>query len=247
MTEAQVLEKLDKFKNVIISLKQELEDYKKLYSDAQNTINSHEKRIYELQSDLSKCKSSLQENDTLVEGLLNTNMDYQNEAKKSNSQLLVAENAIIKANELIRKDRKEIKELDNKNKSLLLEISSLKEEIILLKTENKKQEDTAEKDSSISKATHNYRLGRTTEEILKRALKFIDELYFNVNEESNVVYLNNEKSAKEKAGLSDREFDVFIDRLTTIKYDNEPLIKKEDDRYVSSFKKNFIKDWVSNE
>lgn len=247
MTEAQVLEKLDKFKSVIINLKQELEDYKKLYSDAQFVINSHEKRIYELQSDLSKCKSSLQENDTLVEGLINTNIDYQNEAEKSNIQLLAAENAIIKANELIKKDRKEIKELDNKNKSLLLEVSSLKEEIILLKTETKKQEDTTEKDASISKATHNYRLGRTTEEILKRALKFIDELYFNINEEGNIVYLNNEKSAKEKAGLSDREFDVFIDRLTTIKYDNEPLIKKEDDRYVSSFKKNFIKEWVSSE
>lgn len=245
MTEAQVLDKLDKFKNVIINLKQELEEYKKLYSDAQFVINSHEKRICELQSDLSKSKSSLEENESLVEGLLNTNMDYQNEAKNSNSQLLAAENAIIKANELIKKDRETIKELDNKNKSLLLEVSSLKEENTLLK--NKKQEDTTEKDSCISKATHNYRLGRTTEEILKRALKFIDELYFNVNEEGNIVYLNNEKSAKEKAGLSDREFDVFIDRLTTIKYDNEPLIKKEDDRYVSSFKKNFIKDWVSNE
>lgn len=247
MTEAQVLDKLDKFKNVIINLKQELEDYKKLYSDAQFVINSHERRICELQSDLSKSKSSLEENDSLVEGLLNTNMDFQNETKKLNSQLLAAENEIIKANELIKKDRKEIKELDNKNKSLLLEISSLREENESLKNETKKQEDTTEKDSSISKATHNYRLGRTTEEILKRALKFIDELYFNVNEEGNIVYLNNEKSAKEKAGLSDREFDVFIDRLTTIKYDNEPLIKKEDDRYVSSFKKNFIKEWVSNE
>ena len=217
MTEAQVLDKLDKFKNVIINLKQELEDYKKLYSDAQFVINSHERRICELQSDLSKCKSSLEEN------------------------------AIVKANELIKKDRKEIKELGDKNKSLLLEISSLREENESLKNETKKQEDTTEKDSSISKATHNYRLGRTTEEILKRALKFIDELYFNVNEEGSVVYLNNEKSAKEKAGLSDREFDVFIDRLTTIKYDNEPLIKKEDDRYVSSFKKNFIKEWVSSE
>lgn len=245
MTEAQVLDKLDKFKNVIINLKQELEEYKKLYSDAQFVINSHEKRICELQSDLSKSKSSLEENESLVEGLLNTNMDYQNEVKNSNSQLLAAENAIIKANELIKKDRETIKELDNKNKSLLLEISSLKEENTSLK--NKKQEDTTEKDSSISKATHNYRLGRTTEEILKRALKFIDELYFNVNEEGNVVYLNNEKSAKEKAGLSDREFDVFMDRLTTIKYDNEPLIKKEDDRYISSFKKNFIKEWVSSE
>lgn len=245
MTEAQVLDKLDKFKNVIINLKQELENYKKLYSDAQKTIVAHEKRIYELQSDLSKSKSSLEKNDSLVEGLLNTNMDYQKDLEKSNNQLLVAENAIVKANELIKKDRNKIKELSDKNKSLLLEVSSLKEENTSLK--NKKQEDATEKDSSISKATHNYRLGRTTEEILKRALKFIDELYFNVNEEGNIVYLNNEKSAKEKAGLSDREFDVFIDRLTTIKYDNEPLIKKEDDRYVSSFKKNFIKDWVSNE
>ena len=128
MTEAQVLDKLEKFKNIIINLKQELEDYKKLYSDAQNTNESYEKRIFELQSDLSKNKSSSEELDSFIESLSNTNLEYQKDLEKSKNQLQAAENAIIAANELIKKDRNKIKELDDKNKSLLLKISYLEEE-----------------------------------------------------------------------------------------------------------------------
>lgn len=124
------------------------------------------------------------------------------------------------------------KELQDKLKNL---------ESSLIKTPSEHQSN-----NTISKETIPYRFGSTTTSVMQKAKSFIEDLYKTATQIDGKYYLGNPKISAKNVGLSEREFNVFMNRLSEcLELNGVPLIYQLNGGWMSNLSKINLIDYIS--
>lgn len=99
--------------------------------------------------------------------------------------------------------------------------------------------------STLTQDTIPFRFGRTSKEVMSKVIKFIEELYRGIDEKNSILTLNNPMDVKTRLGLSQKEFDVFTDRLTKMSINGKFVLYVEDGKYKTVFKKDWLQQYVT--
>lgn len=99
--------------------------------------------------------------------------------------------------------------------------------------------------STLTQNTIPFRFGRTSKEVMSKVIKFIEELYRGIDENNSILTLNNPMDVKTRLGLSQKEFDVFTDRLTKMSINGKFVLYVEDGKYKTVFKKDWLQQYVT--
>ena len=187
MTEEQVLEKLRKFKDVIVSLK--------------NEISERDDAIRALKMSLDSEKD---EHEAEIE-------KFKIENDKLSKQAKISEDGFQKITE----------ELQAREQ----ELADVKKQL-----ENKEYV----KENNLVK----YRFGTAQPQVKEKFVEFIKSLYKDSKIESDEYVLNLNNSIE---GLSENTRKTFLDRLLSIKKDNESLIRViANGKYMTQYEQDFV-------
>lgn len=135
-------------------------------------------------------------------------------------------------------------ELENTNKELVHRIKILEDKLVNYKTETKPA--NIQERSVISKETIPYKFGSTTASVMQKAKNFIEELYKDSAPVNGVYSLNNPSIASTTVGLSEKEYTVFMNRLSEcLEYDGVPLLYQDNGTWKSNLSKMKLIDFIS--
>lgn len=236
-----------------LSKDKEIENIRKEHESSLKTLQN----LYE--SELTNVKNVtdniLAENKGLKEN--NLSVDRINESLKS---AIATKTELEEKNKELSEKVKRLEEIINSSKAEIKEVKVVKRELpptpvpsVNSNIATVKEEDTAKEathtirnQSSIDKETLPYRFGRTSKTIMEKVDLFLDALYDGTRKDSSgITLLSDTKAAKELVGLSDREYEVFMDRLSSLDYNATPLIWEQDGRYHTNFDKSWVKTYIS--
>ena len=119
-----------------------------------------------------------------------------------------------------------------------------------IETTNKPVEvkDTNTKETAAIKGTAPYHFGITSKTVIDKLTEFINEIYNNStkSQDNSFTILSNLRQAKEKIGLTDQEYDVFVNRLQEMEGPNGmPLLVITDNKARSYFSRDWMIQYVS--
>jgi seryl-tRNA synthetase len=136
---------------------------------------------------------------------------------------------------------KEIKALELKNKETEKKFEEAKRKIQEL--ENQLKEEIPVKRSE-DDTLYAYKFGRTSKRIMTKCVDFLGHL-FNGQDSGEIIILQNPEAAKKLADINDKQFNVFMDRLTSMKINGTPVLYKEGSDYKTKFKYDFLCDYLT--
>ena len=100
--------------------------------------------------------------------------------------------------------------------------------------------------SEITENTIPYNFGRTSKEIMNKVLLLIDELFEGVSLNNNNEYpLNNPQIVCEKVDMDKVTLSTVLNRLTSMTYNNKPLLVYKGNLYYATIDKDTIKNYIS--
>lgn len=137
--------------------------------------------------------------------------------------------------------QKKIESLEKKNQDSEKKIIEAKNKIKELEAELNKEEPKKASDDDILYA---YKFGRTSKRIMTKCIDFLEQL-FNGQDSGEIIVLQNPETAKKLADINDKQFTVFMDRLTSMKINGTPVIYKEGSDYKTKFKYDFLCDYLT--
>lgn len=138
-------------------------------------------------------------------------------------------------------------ELELKNKELVDKIKNLELQKSQAARNESEKTSVPQERNLISKETVPYRFGSTTPTVMQKAKNFIDELYKDSVQMNNVYILGNPKPAADKAGLTEKEYEVFMNRLSEcLEYNGVPLLYQQDGNWKSNLSKIKLVDYISS-
>ena len=138
-------------------------------------------------------------------------------------------------------------ELELKNKELVDKIKNLELQKSQVTLNESEKTSVPQERNLISKETVPYRFGSTTPTVMQKAKNFIDELYKDSVQMNNVYILGNPKPAADKAGLTEKEYEVFMNRLSEcLEYNGVPLLYQQDGNWKSNLSKIKLVDYISS-
>ncbi len=138
--------------------------------------------------------------------------------------------------------KNKIETLEKKNKESEQKITEAKNKIAEL--ENQLNEEVPKKEKSDEDKIRVYKFGRTSKRIMTLCVNFLDKL-FNGQDNEEIITLQNPEIAKKQSEINDKQFKVFMDRLTSMKINGTPIIYKEGDEYKTKFKFDFLCDYLT--
>lgn len=136
---------------------------------------------------------------------------------------------------------KEIETLELKNKETEKKFEEAKKKIQEL--ENQLKEEIPVKKSE-DDTLYNYRFGHTSKRIMTKCVDFLGYLY-NGQDDGDIIILQNPEVAKKSAEITDKQFNVFMDRLSSMKVNGTPIIYKDGENYKTKFKYDFLCDYLT--
>ena len=109
---------------------------------------------------------------------------------------------------------------------------------------------TSKADELVSEinGTAKYHFGVTSKPVISKLVSFIEEIFKNStkSQDNSFTILSNLKQAKNEIGLTDKEYDVFINRLQEMEGPNGmPLLVIVDNKARSYFDKDWMIQYVS--
>lgn len=135
----------------------------------------------------------------------------------------------------------EIRTLELKNKETEKKFEEAKRKIREL--ENQLKEEIPVKKNE-DDALYTYKFGRTSKRIMTKCIDFLGQL-FNGQDSGEIIVLQNPEIAKKLADINDKQFNVFMDRLTSMKVNGTPIIFKDGENYKTKFKYDFLCDYLT--
>lgn len=100
--------------------------------------------------------------------------------------------------------------------------------------------------SEITENTIPYNFGRTSKEIMNKVLLLVDELFEGVSLNNNNEYpLNNPQIICEKVDMDKVTLSTVLNRLTSMAYNNKPLLVYKGNLYYATIDKDTIKNYIS--
>ena len=139
-------------------------------------------------------------------------------------------------------------ELESTNKELLDKIKILEDALAKKSKETtiEPNASTVQERSVISKGTIPYKFGSTTATVMQKAKSFIEELYRDSVQMNGVYILGNPNEAATKVGLSEKEYNVFMNRLAEcLEFDGVPLLYQQGGEWKSNLSKVKLVDFIS--
>lgn len=268
MTEFEVIEKLKFFKETIMSLKRELndrqiiiEEQRSQIDDLQKSFNSCEIIVEEKVSEIKKLEEELFKNNQTIDNLQKDDNEFKSiiESQKIEIETLNKEIETLKEknNELTKSNQEKInneiilkKEIHKKD----FQLTELSEHITDLEKSLKEKEDEINsiKDADLKikeddlNSLINYNFGKTTESVKNAFIKFIEALYEDVSMDGEEYKLSSWSSATKRSGVSSKAARVFSNRLTSMTYRNDQLIRETPNGILSQFDKDFIIKYCTN-
>lgn len=260
MTEKEVLEKFETYKNAIVKLKEKIKSKDEMIADTANllqeTKDEYEKQIFKLTERLGNDDKVMIQHNEMFGELANEYSSFREKTLGTIKHLV--ENVIEKQESTIESLTKVThKELEYTDEISMLEsqIQTLKDAIVEKDKIIKQKEieidrlnATTEVDIPTDEREEyfRYKFGRTTKTVMGKLLQFIDALYDGItNQEVEKIQLNDPLECKERLGLTQKEFDIFLNRLMGIKVNGKSLIEVLNNIYVANFKDDWIKQYVS--
>ena len=132
----------------------------------------------------------------------------------------------------------------------ILEKKNEESEKKILEAKNKIQELEAKlneeepKKVSEDDTLYAYKFGRTSKRIMTKCVLFLENL-FDGQDSGEIITLQNPEIAKNKSDINDKQFNVFMDRLTSMKINGIPIIYKEGSEYKTKFKYDYLCDYLT--
>ena len=207
------------------------------------------KEITRLSEENSRLNNSI---DTLTDE--NNTLKLKNieaERKSENFDQLVKLNdeLTLKVNELST-TLERIYQEHNNNKTPQIKRKMPEDDKSSVETTNKPVEvkDTTPKETAAIKGTAPYHFGITSKTVIDKLTEFINEIYNNStkSQDNSFTILSNLRQAKEKIGLTDQEYDVFVNRLQEMEGPNGmPLLVITDNKARSYFSRDWMIQYVS--
>lgn len=198
-------------------------------------------------ADIESLKTALDDKDKALDTYKESSSLKLKELEESNKKVneetkLTISRLTEKVQELTRvKD-----ELTNNNNELLSKVSRL-EEALANKTEKPSSTEVKNERNIVSKDTIPYKFGSTTPTIMQKAKDFIGSLYEHATEENGVFILGKPEEASKSVGLSQKEFDVFMNRLSEcLEFDGVPLLYNQNGIWKSNLTKIKLIDYISS-
>lgn len=268
MTEAEVIEKLKFFKETIIALKKDnldkdlvIEEQRSQIDDLKKSFESCEAIVNEKVGEISYLNETINKNNKLLETFEEEDNEYRNliETQKIEIENLKKElessnekydNILKKSQECESREivlNKEIHKKDFQINELSNEIENLKS-LLKEKDEIKNKSTTAEiviKEGDLSSLI-NYNFGKTTESVKNAFVKFVEALYENSHLDGEEYILSSWSESAKKSGVSSKAASVFSNRLTSMTYRNDHLIRETPNGIISQFDKDFIIKYCTN-
>lgn len=118
--------------------------------------------------------------------------------------------------------------------SKTVEIASLKSEIENIRAESHK-----------SREILNYKFGKTSKEVMAKALNFIAGLYHSAPYTNGVYTLNDPQVSKANAEINDREFEIFMNRLALVTVNGKKFIENNNGVLTTTFDEKYIKEYLT--
>ena len=134
-----------------------------------------------------------------------------------------------------------IKNLELKNKEAEKKFEEAK--IKIQELENQLKEEVTVKKSG-DDTLYNYRFGHTSKRIMTKCVNFLKYL-FDGQDNGEIIILQNPEIAKKSAEITDKQFNVFLDRLLSMKVNGTPIIFKDGEDYKTKFKYDFLCDYLT--
>lgn len=211
-------EELRQIKEDFNSIKKSLDEKIVEYDNLKSDTDA---KITELEGAARKIDDETQLNISRLTEKVNSLTSVKNELETTNNEL-----------------REKIKLLEQKLIDAVKPISNNNERIL-------SNTHTQER-STISKETIPYKFGSTTASVMEKAKSFIEEMYRDSIFMNNVYALGNPKDAASKVGLSEKEYSVFMNRLSEcLEFDGVPLMYEQDGTWKSNLSKMKLIDFIS--
>ena len=129
---------------------------------------------------------------------------------------------------------KDNEELSKKFEEAKIKIQELENQLKEEVTVKKSEDDTL----------YNYRFGHTSKRIMTKCANFLKYL-FDDQDNGEIITLQNPEIAKKSAEITDKQFNVFLDRLLSMKVNGTPIIFKDGEDYKTKFKYDFLCDYLT--
>lgn len=232
MTEKEVIEKLQYFKESIKELVSIIKSNQALLLEKDDIIENLTKELECSNSNEVLNTKALSEKDEIIESL-NKEIELLKSEKESVESNL---------NKIIEEMTKTLEEKDciiNENQIL---IDGLKKP-----TSKKTTSKKADKDEIKSISVKHYNFGKTTEEVKDAFIRYIEALYKDAPFESDDYKLSSWDDAKTESGISEKAANVFKSRLTSMKVNGDIIIRETEKGNYTHFDKDFTINYCTSE
>jgi chromosome segregation ATPase len=227
------------------ALKNTWDEQKHLTSE----LEDKEKIISQLRDDISRLTNNINTLTTENSQLKTEHIEVERKSEQFNSLVKTNEDLNTKVNELSATLERIYAETNNPT-VIKRKDSNHQDNKVTIETTNRPLE-VKDKEMSTTEinGTAKYHFGITSKPVISKLVSFIDELFKNStkSEDKSFTILSNLKQAKERIGLTDKEYDVFISRLQEMEGPNGmPLLIIVDNKARSYFDKDWMIQYVSS-
>lgn len=136
---------------------------------------------------------------------------------------------------------KQIEILESEKEKQLKNNITLKEKINELENQLKEEIPARKTDEDI---LYTYKFGRTSKRIMTKCIDFITALY-NGQDSGEIIVLQDPSISKAEADITDKQFNVFMDRLSSMKISGNPIIYKDGNDWKTKFKLDFLCEYLT--
>lgn len=236
MTEKEVIEKLQYFKESIKELVSIIKSNQALLLEKDGIIENLTKELECSNNNDVLNTKALSEKDEIIE-----NLNKEIESLKSEK-----ESVELNLNKVIEEMTKTLEEKDciiNENQIL---IDGLKKPTSK-RSSSKKADKDSNKDEIKSISVKHYNFGKTTEEVKDAFIRYIEALYKDAPFESDDYKLSSWDDAKAESGISEKAANVFKSRLTSMKVNGDIIIRETEKGNYTHFDKDFTINYCTSE
>lgn len=259
MTEKEVLSKFESYKTAILKLKDKVKSQDTLIQDTTKKLEEERAafnfKINELNEQIENDTNVILEHNKTFAKLSSEYTLFKEQTKSTLKHLVEdviekQENQIESLKKVTTKDLEYIDEIE----ALKRQVENLKNAIvekdkIIKSKDNELDKLNSSNEISLETDKHEeyrrYKFGRTTPTVMAKLLQFIDALFENIVDQESIIYLNQPEDCKTKLDLTNKEYEIFLNRLMGIKVNGKALIEVLDNRYIANFKDDWIKQYVS--
>lgn len=258
----------DDFNNLSISN----EDLNRKYNVLESKYKTIEDTLAQKESIISDFDRKSKEQENIILGLNDSISSLKVDIESKDSEI---KNLNLDKEELLKKAASQdssIAKLNTENANLTREIVALKAQIKKLQEEKAITKDVkrtsledfidstipvpedsaaanlrpVKRVSEITENTIPYNFGRTSKEIMNKVLLLIDELFEGISLNNNNEYpLNNPQIVCDKVDMDKVTLSTVLNRLTSMTYNNKPLLVYKGNLYYATIDKDTIKNYIS--